>query len=317
MASDRDVRPPAPDDGLRHEPMRWPTPGQLLRQLAIIVVIAGVWGGALVGVVRFPSSFVSAAADGPPSPARAARMAARAARDSADREGGTAMAAGDSAQRADSAPVAAAPTGKTAAPSAVEAPARGVRAEAPSEVAHPEVVRAEAAKPDTPPSGTGNRVVVPATTVAKADPPEANVGRTVAAKPPGTTPRSEAEGGREPRPKPAAETLDLLMEVPDSAAADVSFVRDVFPILERRCLQCHGGERKEGGLRIEEGLDMRTHRGLMLGSTWGTVVEPGDPVASYLLELVLSGEMPDEGPRLLPGEIRVIRNWILAGAHAN
>jgi hypothetical protein len=55
----------------------------------------------------------------------------------------------------------------------------------------------------------------------------------------------------------------------------------------------------------------------MAGSTWGSVIEPGDPVGSYLLELVAEGDMPDDGPRLLPREIRVLTAWIASGAPRN
>jgi hypothetical protein len=56
---------------------------------------------------------------------------------------------------------------------------------------------------------------------------------------------------------------------------------------------------------------------VLAGSTWGVVVVPGDPVGSYRLEQVETGEMPEKEPRLLPREIRVIRQWIEAGAPDN
>jgi hypothetical protein len=98
---------------------------------------------------------------------------------------------------------------------------------------------------------------------------------------------------------------------------EVSFAADVMPILERRCVKCHGAPRADGTPRLEEGLDLRTWEAIMAGSTWGSVVEPGDPVASYMLELVVDGDMPDDGPRLLPREIRVLTAWIAAGAPEN
>jgi hypothetical protein len=97
----------------------------------------------------------------------------------------------------------------------------------------------------------------------------------------------------------------------------VSFARDVLPLLERRCVKCHGGERPEGGVRLEEGLSLRTWEDVMAGSTWGTVVEAGDPAASYLLELVQEGDMPNKEPRLLPREMRLLVRWIAAGAPNN
>lgn len=103
-----------------------------------------------------------------------------------------------------------------------------------------------------------------------------------------------------------------------NALPSVSFAQDVMPILEGSCVKCHGGLREDGtGARIEEGLSLMSWETIMVGSTWGSVVEPGDPIASYLLELVLDGTMPDEGPRLLPAQLRVIAAWIRDGAIKN
>ncbi len=34
-------------------------------------------------------------------------------------------------------------------------------------------------------------------------------------------------------------------------AAEIDFLREVFPILETRCLPCHGADRQEGDLRLD------------------------------------------------------------------
>lgn len=101
-------------------------------------------------------------------------------------------------------------------------------------------------------------------------------------------------------------------------SADVSFANDVLPILERRCVKCHGGvDPEEGERRIEEGLVLQTHEEILAGSWNGPVVEPGNVEDSYLVEQIETGEMPKNEPRLLPGEIRVIKAWIEAGAPNN
>jgi len=97
----------------------------------------------------------------------------------------------------------------------------------------------------------------------------------------------------------------------------ISFSRDVFPILERTCVSCHGGVGPDGEVVTEEGLDMTTYEKLIAGSLYGTVVEPGDPDESYLMELIIGGDMPKEGDPLAPEEIEVIRRWIAAGAANN
>ena len=96
----------------------------------------------------------------------------------------------------------------------------------------------------------------------------------------------------------------------------VSFARDIVPILERSCYQCHGGE-KDGLLTVELELNMTTYDGLMAGSVDGTVVEPGKPDESYIIDMVVNGDMPEEGDPLTPEEIDIIRRWIAAGALNN
>jgi hypothetical protein len=103
-----------------------------------------------------------------------------------------------------------------------------------------------------------------------------------------------------------AET-SALSEVPE----DVSFADHVQPILERRCVKCHGGE------RTEEGLVMTSYEDLINGSWNGPVIEPGDSENSYLIEQITTGEMPKNEPSLLPTEIRTIAAWVDDGAEDN
>jgi len=91
----------------------------------------------------------------------------------------------------------------------------------------------------------------------------------------------------------------------------VSFAGDVLPILQRRCVKCHGGE------KTEEGLILRTYADAMAGSWNGPVIEPGSAEGSFLVEQIVSGKMPKREPRLLPSEIQAISDWIDAGALDN
>jgi hypothetical protein len=93
--------------------------------------------------------------------------------------------------------------------------------------------------------------------------------------------------------------------------ATVSFANEVKPIIESRCLGCHGGN------RTEEGLDMNTHASLMAGSDNGPVLVPGDAVNSLLVEMVATQEMPKRGPKLTPPQIQLITDWVNQGALDN
>ncbi len=104
---------------------------------------------------------------------------------------------------------------------------------------------------------------------------------------------------------------------PHAQDTTVSFARDIVPILERSCYQCHGGEDEDGVLTVELELNMTTYEGLMAGSVDGTVVEPGKPDESYIIDMVVNGDMPEEGDPLSPEEIDIIRRWIAVGALNN
>ena len=93
----------------------------------------------------------------------------------------------------------------------------------------------------------------------------------------------------------------------------VSFQRQVLPIFEARCIECHGPDKVKGSLR----MDTVAH---LFGEDpeWWTVV-PGKPDESLLLERIeLPADdpdaMPPKGDRLTPAEITVIRDWIAEGA---
>jgi mono/diheme cytochrome c family protein len=128
---------------------------------------------------------------------------------------------------------------------------------------------------------------------------------SVATKPPTATPLPTATPTEPPAP-PTDEPARL-----ENEAAPVSFKDDILPILERRCVKCHGGE------DTEEGLKLKTHADIMAGSWNGPVVEPGDVENSFLVEQVVEGEMPKKGPKLLPAEIQAIIAWVEAGAPDN
>jgi mono/diheme cytochrome c family protein len=95
------------------------------------------------------------------------------------------------------------------------------------------------------------------------------------------------------------------------AAGPVSYARQVAPILQARCADCHGAETKEAGLGVT------TYADLMKGSEYGTVVEAGDPAASLLMEMITAGEMPQDAPALPADEVAILRSWIAAGAQNN
>lgn len=96
-----------------------------------------------------------------------------------------------------------------------------------------------------------------------------------------------------------------------AAAGTVSFASDILPILQSRCINCHGGQ------RTEEGLSLTSHAALLTGAEDGAVIIPGDGANSLLVQLVAEGRMPKRGPKLTPDQVQLIQTWINEGAHDN
>jgi hypothetical protein len=98
---------------------------------------------------------------------------------------------------------------------------------------------------------------------------------------------------------------------PAVQGATVSFANDILPIIESRCIGCHGGD------RTEEGLVLRTHADIMAGSDNGPVIVPGDAANSLLVEMVATQKMPKRGPKLTPPQVQLITDWVNQGALDN
>jgi hypothetical protein len=92
------------------------------------------------------------------------------------------------------------------------------------------------------------------------------------------------------------------------------FEKEVRPILEERCFECHGPKKQKGGLR----LDLKS--GMLEGGDSGEpAVLPGKSDGSPLVKVVSSKDpeerMPPKGEPLKPEQILVLKNWIDRGAH--
>ncbi len=97
-----------------------------------------------------------------------------------------------------------------------------------------------------------------------------------------------------------------------AGAADrrVSFSKDIQPIFETSCWNCHGAT-----LQLSQ-LDLRTRESALKGAEHGIVLVPGKAEGSRLYRLVAGLEkprMPMNG-KLTPDQIEAIKLWIDQGA---
>ncbi len=97
-----------------------------------------------------------------------------------------------------------------------------------------------------------------------------------------------------------------------SSARPGDFEKEVYPLLQKRCLECHGGVKVKAGLRLD------SREGAMKGGKSGPVIVPGRSAASELIRRVSSPDkdewMPPKGERLTAGELALLREWIDSGA---
>lgn len=94
----------------------------------------------------------------------------------------------------------------------------------------------------------------------------------------------------------------------------IDFQRDVWPLLQARCVTCHGPEKQKGKLRLDSREMVMTKGGVS-----GAAIKPSKPDHSLLYLRaagLIDGEdaMPPEGEPLSKAELELLRNWIEQGA---
>ncbi len=104
----------------------------------------------------------------------------------------------------------------------------------------------------------------------------------------------------------------IAMATTAMATTPVDFVRDVRPIFENHCYECHAGDAQESGLRLDvKSVAMKG------GDNHGPDIIPGKPKQSPLIEFITTNDeshlMPPSG-RMSDQEIDTLDRWIDEGA---
>lgn len=103
-----------------------------------------------------------------------------------------------------------------------------------------------------------------------------------------------------------------LLGLPCAAAAPVDFTRDVQPLLNNHCAECHGGVKQKGGLRLTN-----RRQALEGGKSGEALLVSGHPKASELFKRITHLDPDEQMPpkkRLKAAEIEIFRAWIERGA---
>ncbi|MBL9132716.1 MAG: PSD1 domain-containing protein [Verrucomicrobiaceae bacterium] len=107
--------------------------------------------------------------------------------------------------------------------------------------------------------------------------------------------------------------LTLSFALSAATAPAVDFVKDVQPIFETKCLECHNPKKVKGKLLMD------TAANLLKGGETGAGLVAGQPDKSLIVERMILPKdhddiMPPKGGPLPANEIAVIKQWIAEGA---
>ena len=104
----------------------------------------------------------------------------------------------------------------------------------------------------------------------------------------------------------------LFLVLAPSVLLAVDFDREIRPLLQERCAECHGPDKQKGELR----LDAKVHA--FKGGHDGPAILAGNADASPLFQRVTSTDederMPPKGDPLTPAQLSLLREWINSGA---
>ncbi|MCC7374647.1 MAG: DUF1553 domain-containing protein [Verrucomicrobiales bacterium] len=97
-----------------------------------------------------------------------------------------------------------------------------------------------------------------------------------------------------------------------TSSGTIDFAKDIRPLLEARCFECHGPTKQKADLR----LDRRSSA--LKGGENGPAIVPGNSATSLLISHITATDpaqvMPPKGERLTDGETARIRQWVEQGA---
>ncbi|MCM8537012.1 MAG: PSD1 and planctomycete cytochrome C domain-containing protein [Lentisphaeraceae bacterium] len=108
--------------------------------------------------------------------------------------------------------------------------------------------------------------------------------------------------------------LTILLLACVSIQADLSYTKDIRPILSDKCFKCHGfdDETRDADLRLD------TYAGATADLGGYQAVTPGNIEKSELIKRILTHDeddaMPPKGDRLSEKEVKLIKSWIENGA---
>ncbi len=133
--------------------------------------------------------------------------------------------------------------------------------------------------------------------------------------PPATPPAS-------PPPSPPADssksTVPPAATAPSAIPKDLEYNKNILPILEARCWDCHGKGVAKGGVAFDHVAELIVKEPLVK-SKQIPIILVGKPASSAIMKAIqkpitAKGHMPPKGERLTSEQIALIEAWIQQGA---
>jgi hypothetical protein len=119
-----------------------------------------------------------------------------------------------------------------------------------------------------------------------------------------------AQPSTPPHAKPTA--AEIAAKLPPAATRSVDFAKDIKPLLEASCIQCHAKGKAKGGLSLE------TRDLTLKGGGTGPAIVIGKSGDSLMVHLVAAVDpenvMPKKGTKWTPEHVGLLRAWIDQGA---
>ncbi|MCA8988508.1 MAG: DUF1553 domain-containing protein [Planctomycetaceae bacterium] len=111
----------------------------------------------------------------------------------------------------------------------------------------------------------------------------------------------------------AARIAAVAQEAKQSQQSEVNYFKEIRPLLEKRCYDCHQGGKAQGHLQLDD------HASVLLGGeSDGPAVVPGKADASAIIARITSPDkdilMPPKGDPLTEAEVTLLKQWINNGA---
>ena len=116
--------------------------------------------------------------------------------------------------------------------------------------------------------------------------------------------------------------LSSLSLLASPAWGAVDFEKQLLPVLQKKCMECHKAPVVENGKKKEPKADLRLDAAwaILKGSENGPILKPGDSAKSGIYHVVTLPKddddfMPPKGDPMTPEEVKLLKEWIDGGAN--